>query len=88
MIERLFLSHPRTVGESYGAHFRTAMGFGVAMVAGGLACILHALFPALFVRTGSDTVKRLYGRMKARQPAFRAVPPAYQEPQWQPEYEI
>ncbi|MBU3078794.1 DUF6356 family protein [Sphingomonas quercus] len=88
MIDRLFLAHPRTVGESYGAHFRTALGFGTAMVAGGLACIAHAFVPALCVRTGSDTVKRLYGRMKARQPAFRDAAPAYSEPQWQLEYEI
>ncbi len=88
MIDRIFLAHPRSVGESYGQHFRTAMGFGVQMVAGGVACIAHAFVPALCERTGSNTVKRLYGRMKARQPAFRDTPPAYREPQWQLEYEI
>lgn len=88
MIDRIFLSHPRTVGESYGAHLRTALGFGLAMVTGGMACIVHAVVPAICARTGSDTVKRLYGRMKARQPAFRDRPPACQEPLWQLEYEI
>jgi hypothetical protein len=53
-----------------------------------VACIIHGVLPFAFVRTGSDTVKRLYGRMKARQPAFKAMPPAYKEPQWQLEYEI
>lgn len=88
MLNRLFLDHPRTVDETYVEHFRTAMGFGTAMLAGGAACLVHALVPALCMRTGSDTVKRLYGRMKSRQPAFRDVPPAYREPQWQLEYEI
>jgi hypothetical protein len=88
MIDRLFLSHPRSIGESYGEHAQTAFGFGWAMLWGGLACIVHALVPALFMRTASDTVKRLYAQMKSRQPAFSAEPPAFTEPSWQLEYEI
>jgi hypothetical protein len=88
MFDRLFLSHPRAVGETYGEHFATAAGFGAAMVVGGVACIVHAVVPALFVRTASDTVKRLYGTMKARQPAYTTRPPAFTEPAWQLEYEI
>jgi hypothetical protein len=88
MIERLFLAHPRTVGESYREHAATAAGFGAAMVVGGLACLVHAVVPALFVRTASDTVKRLYARMLMRQPAFAERSPAFTEPAWQLEYEI
>lgn len=88
MFDRLFLRHPRDVGERYGEHFATAAGFGARMVCGGLACIVHAVIPALFVRTASNTVKSLYGRMKARQPAYADRPPAYAEADWQPEYEI
>ncbi|ODP39432.1 DUF6356 family protein [Sphingomonas turrisvirgatae] len=88
MFDRLFLGHPREVGESYGEHFATAAGFGARMVVGGLACIVHAVVPSLFVRTASDTVKSLYARMKARQPAFASRPPAFAEPEWQLEYEI
>ena len=67
MFDKVFLKHPREVGESYGEHFATATGFGARMVVGGLACIVHGVIPALFVRTASETVKALYGRMKARQ---------------------
>lgn len=88
MIDRLFLSHPRSVGESYGEHARTAARFGMAMVLGGVACMIHALVPALFPRAASDRVKRLYGQMKARQPAFAEHRPAFTEPGWQIEYEI
>lgn len=88
MIERLFLSHPKTVGESYVEHFGVASRFGVTMIAGGIACLVHAVVPALCVRTGSDTVKRLYGKMKSRQPAFAQQRPAFREPEWQLEYEI
>ncbi len=88
MFNRLFLNHPRDVGESYGEHFATAAGFGFRMVVGGVACIVHALVPALFVRTASDTVKSLYATMKARQPAFAKERPAFEAPEWQLDYEI
>jgi hypothetical protein len=86
MMQRWFAEHPRSVGESYLEHARAAARFGLAMVSGGVACLLHALVPALFERTGSSTVKRLYGEMAARQPGqFR---PAHEDPRWRPEYEI
>lgn len=88
MIDRLLLRHPRSIGESYGEHFGTAFGFGVRMIVGGAACIVHAIVPALFERKASDTVKGLYATMKSRQPAYSKNPPAFTEPQWQLEYEI
>ena len=88
MIDRIFLAHPRSVGESYGEHMRTATGFGLRMIAGGAACLVHAIVPALFARTASEAVKRLYARMMARQPAFARERPAFQQPEWQIEYEI
>jgi len=33
------------------------------MLAGGVACAVHAWFPFLFVRTASQVVARLYVRM-------------------------
>lgn len=88
MIDHLFFAHPRSVGETYREHAATAAGFGAAMVAGGLACLVHAVVPALFARTASDTVKRLYTRMMTRQPAFAGRAPAFTEPAWPLEYEI
>ena len=86
LIRHLFDEHPRSVGESYAAHFRTAARFGLALVSGGAACLVHALVPALFERTGSRTVKRLYSEMAARQPSHPR--PAHEDPRWRPEYEI
>lgn len=83
---RLFLDHPKSVGESYFEHMGVATRFGAKMVAGGLACFIHGFVPALFERTGSGTVKRLYSDMVARQPGGRR--PAYEQPEWRPEYEI
>jgi len=59
----VFTDHPASVGESYGEHLKVATGFGFALIASGLACLVHGLVPALFVRTGSDTVTRLHDRM-------------------------
>ena len=63
MIKRLFLSHPASVGESYGEHFMHSLSFSAAMLAGAVACLLHALVPSLCTRTGSAIVTRLHDRM-------------------------
>ncbi len=55
--------HLAEVGESYGQHFVAASGFGVRMTLTGIACLLHAIFPFLFVRTASDMVRRLHSEM-------------------------
>lgn len=85
-LHRWFVEHPQSVGETYIEHFGVASRFGLTMVAGGLACFVHALVPALFTRTGSGAIKRLYSEMVSRQPG--APRPAYEEPHWRPEYEI
>ena len=88
MLDRWFVSHPRSVGESYWEHAGVAARFGGTMVVGGLACLVHAIFPTLFTKTASDRVKQLYLQMKERQPNFRSQPPAFTDPAWQLEYEI
>ncbi|SNS74113.1 hypothetical protein SAMN06295912_11446 [Sphingomonas laterariae] len=91
MFDRLFLAHPRSVNESYFEHFGVASRFGVTMVTSGIACLVHAVVPAFCVRTGSNAVKRLHAQMAARQPSPRAResrPMAWNEPEWQIEYEI
>ncbi len=60
-----FTEHPHAVGETYREHFGVAMGFSVAMIAGGLACAVHAMVPFLFTSTGSQTIRRLHDRMVA-----------------------
>ncbi len=58
-----FTEHPASVGESYWQHLGVATGFGVSMIVGGLACLVHAVFPFLFLRTGSATITRLHQQM-------------------------
>jgi hypothetical protein len=66
MLDRIrtqFTDHPHAVGESYVEHMGMSFGFGRAMLLGGLACLLHGIFPFLFVRTGSNTIRELHARM-------------------------
>ena len=58
-----FTEHPASVGESYTEHLKAASGFGFTMIVSGVACLIHGLVPALFVRTGSETIQRLHDQM-------------------------
>ncbi len=40
-----------------------ATSFGAQMVLGGMACVVHAVLPFCFLRTGSTTVLKLYERI-------------------------
>ena len=62
-LRRAYTDHPASVGETYGEHLAHATGFGLRMIGGGIACILHGLLPFLFVKTGSRQIVTLHGRM-------------------------
>ena len=66
MADNPFTKHPNEVGESYGRHFRQAAFYGVRMIGGGIACLIHAVFPFLFVKTGSQTMNRLHSKLHGR----------------------
>lgn len=59
----LFTRHPQSVGETYVQHMLHALGFGVRMILAGIACIIHAFLPFLFVSTASRAINELYDRM-------------------------
>jgi Family of unknown function (DUF6356) len=62
-MKRFFTEHPATVGETYGEHFAFAVAVGGRMVGGGLACMLHAVFPEFCKTTGSRTIRELALRL-------------------------
>lgn len=63
MVSKLFTDHPSSVGETYWQHMGMAFSFAAAMIGAGFACLLHGIFPFLFVKTGSRTIGRLNDRM-------------------------
>ena len=66
MLRRLFVEHPQSVGESYSEHFSVASWYGVRLLGAGLDCMVHALRPCFFMRSGSATIERLHGHMTGR----------------------
>jgi Family of unknown function (DUF6356) len=71
VISRIFLEHPKTVGETYWEHFRVASSFGVAMVSGGVKAMVHAVLPNVYETAGSDTIRRLHNIMVEKRGAKR-----------------
>ena len=63
MLDRLFPDHPAAVGQRHGEHARAASEAGATLIVTGLACVVHAVFPALFKTGGSDTMRRLNDRL-------------------------
>jgi hypothetical protein len=72
MLRQMFVDHPESVGESYGEHFLVALGFAATMLATGLALVVHAIVPGLFVRTGSAAITGLHDRMIRHRQRARA----------------
>ena len=80
MLSQIFLEHPKSVGETYLVHQRKAFGFGVSMILGGLACLVHGLVPAMFLHTGSSTVSRLHQRMVVNRTGTGSLNPLASQP--------
>lgn len=74
----LFTEHPRSVGETYLEHMGVAASFGGRLLVAGLACMVHAVLPFLFTKTGSQAITELHDRMvlNRRQKAFEDQVPA------------
>lgn len=70
-----FTEHPATVGESYGEHFVSAMGFSLAMLRAAFCCGVHAILPFLFVKTGSECITELHDRMVTNRSKLRGKDP-------------
>ena len=67
-MKNIFTSHPQSVGETYLEHFKFASAFGMNMIVGGLACLIHAIFPFLFKKTGSDYLLKMTHHFVQRMP--------------------
>ena len=59
----LFTDHPASVGETYWQHLASAWGFSWRMMVASLACLIHALLPFVFAKTGSQAITQLHDRM-------------------------
>ncbi|VVE43486.1 capsule biosynthesis protein [Pandoraea morbifera] len=60
---KIFTQHPASVGENYFQHMGSALSFALPLLGAFLACLVHALLPFLFEKTGSRLIVRLHERM-------------------------
>lgn len=58
-----FTEHPATVGETYGQHFVSAMGFSLSMLKAAFCCAVHAVLPFMFKKAGSACITELHEQM-------------------------
>tara|TARA_Y100000310_G_scaffold231132_1_gene233650 strand:+ start:373 stop:648 length:276 start_codon:yes stop_codon:yes gene_type:complete len=65
-IKRLFTGHPDSVGESYLKHMVWAAFFSIAFLFAGVICLIHAIFPFLFVETASSIAEWIVDTGKRR----------------------
>lgn len=79
MISKLFLDHPKSVGETYGQHFSVAMAFSWRLFWTSIACFFHALIPGLFIKTGSRSITKLYQMMQEHRVKPGNIPDNYKE---------
>lgn len=75
-----FTRHLDSVEETYFQHARHALGFAAGMFLGTLACLVHALVPFLFERTGSHIIRRLHERMVVNRHALTPPRAAVADP--------
>jgi hypothetical protein len=67
-----FTAHPRSVNETYVEHLGFALLFGIKMMCGGVAAMLHAIFPFLFVTTAGNLCDQLQA-MRQNSPGRRKL---------------
>ncbi|HJR23213.1 MAG TPA: DUF6356 family protein [Dongiaceae bacterium] len=66
ILDRLFLAHPRTVGESYLEHCAFAFRIGSRLLMAGSAALVHAVAPCLCETTASRIILAMNADIVAR----------------------
>ena len=58
-MRNIFTEHPHSIGETYWQHFCHALVIGRLMLFGGIACVIHAIFPFVMEKTASNVLFNL-----------------------------
>jgi len=75
-LDRLFLAHPRSVGESYLQHSAFALGIACRLLVAGMAALVHAIVPCLCETTASRIVLAMHADIVARRAAANRLQPS------------
>ena len=60
---KLFTNHPASVGETYFEHLITASTFFAKLFLASVVCLVHAILPFMFQKTGSKLISGMYHDM-------------------------
>ncbi len=52
--KKMFIDHPASAGETYFQHAGRAIIMSLRMLGAGLAALVHALIPGLFITKAGD----------------------------------
>lgn len=63
-MKNIFTEHPNSINETYFEHLKAALGFAYDLLTGGIACLIHAFLPFLFVHTAGRKVHKIVSFMK------------------------
>ncbi|MEM8653847.1 MAG: DUF6356 family protein [Pseudomonadota bacterium] len=66
MLTRVFLTHPRSVDESYFEHALFAGRFALRLFGAAGAATVHAVIPALFEKTAGNMIRAMHDDMRNR----------------------
>ncbi len=65
-LRSLFIDHPASVDETYFEHLKFATMFALMLSGAAMAAFVHALIPALFEKTASNIIRKLFHRIDNR----------------------
>ena len=65
-MKTLFLTHPRSVDESYFEHMAFAGRFSGKLFLAAGAALVHAVLPFIFEKTASRMIAEMYARTHNR----------------------
>ena len=66
MFQRLFITHPASVGESYFHHLLASLRVAGRLARASAACVVHAIVPGLCTTTGSTAILALHSEIYPR----------------------
>ena len=73
-LERLFLAHPRSVGESYLEHSGFAFRMALRLLGAGTAALIHAVVPCLCETTASRIIASMHSEIVTRRAQAASAP--------------
>ena len=60
MARNIFTEHPNSIGETYWEHLVAAACIGGRLIKASFFCFVHAVFPFLFEKNGSQEIRSLH----------------------------